>query len=183
MRIARLGIAVFTMVPAAARWVALTAFLSTVALSGDDRPLIEAVHRPVSPTMGGRYFERDRYVLRYRYVIVNIDTLNAYLFKLEGLASDELAESGGFVLSLFPDFEIIAFPVEITAHGGKFVIPSDTESLDSEHIGEANLRIGPHGRLMAYIDVIGRRYVIQPTDQLPYHIVVEADPDNLPPID
>lgn len=148
-------------------------------MSDEVGPLIQPVERPVSPTFGGKYYESSEHVLRYRYVIVNIDMLRAYLAD----SKEELAQPTGLVLSLFPDMEIIAFPVEFGSHRATFDIRVDTEDSDSEVIGETVLMVGPHGHLRASIEMIGGRYGIGPTDQLPYHIVIEFDPENPPPID
>jgi len=161
------------------RWVVLAAIFSSAAVSDDVSSLIQPVERPVSPTVGGKYYESSEHVLRYRYVIVNIDMLRAYLAE----SKEELAQPTSLVVSLFPDIEIIASPVELRSHRATFDIKADTEDFDSEVIGEVVLMVGPHGHLRASIEMSGRRYGIGPTDQLPYHIVIEFDPENLPPID
>jgi len=160
-------------------WVVLATIFPSAAVSDDVSPLIQPVERPVSPTFGGKYYESSEHVLRYRCVIVNIDMLRAYIAGSE----EELAQASGLVLGLFPDVEIIAFPVELRSHRATFDIKADTEDSKPEVIGEAVLMVGPHGHLSASIEMIGRRYGIGPTDQLPYHIVIEFDPENLPPID
>jgi hypothetical protein len=161
-----------------APWVVLAAFFSPTAFTDAFSPLIQPVERPVSPTFGGAYYESTEHVLRYRFVIVNIDTLRAYLAD----SDEEPTQPVGLVLGLFPDTEIIAFPVDSGSHRA-FDIRADAEDPESEVIGEVDLMAGPNGHLRASIDVMGRRYGIGPADQLPYHIVIEFDPENLPPID
>ena len=161
------------------RLAALAAIFASAAASDDVGRLIQSVERPVSPTLNGTYYESSEHVLRYRYVIIDIDILRAYL----AASNEQLTPTKRLVLSLFPDMEIIAFPVELRSHRAELDIRADTEDSDSEVIGKVDLRVGPHGHLLASIDVNGRRYGIGPTDQLPYHIIVEFDPENLPSID
>ena len=162
-------------------WVAIAAVLLPEFAQGGSYAFISSVADPGYLTIGGHTYEGGPHVLRYQFVTVDTEYLRRYLDKVAVPATLESSEP--LTLNVFPDVEIIAFPIRASASSATLEIRSYTGETEFHVIGNVALRVGKKGHFQATIQLENQSYGIGPTDQLPYHVAVEADPENLPPID
>ncbi len=162
-------------------WILLLTASIDIAVAESHPGILKLVTKPVDPTINGQYFEASEHVLRFQYVNIDIDALRLYLSSLEQLST--LVDAAPLKLSLFPDYSLVAYPGEASVHRAEFEIYSDFDDPFSSVAGGVDISVGKIDIAKFFVQIDDRFFGIGPTDQLPLHIVIEFDPNNLPPID
>ena len=140
----------------------------------------------IKVTDGDKDFLESGHVLRYRIVSVDSWSLRTTLF--EAAESANANDLEPIELQLFDDVTIVVAVLPIDGYSTYFfvsAIDSICESAVNRERSNGSLEMTMLGHVTGRFWVCDQIYTIGPMSdlQLPYHIIVQLDPKNLPPYD
>ena len=132
------------------------------------------------------YLESNNHALRYRLVEIKSELLQTTL--VESAESESTSGPATIELRLFDDVLLIANVLSYKNGRFKFIVKSGDSNCNSRVDGEGSngsLEMSKLGHVTSRFWVCDQIYTIGPTRdlRLPYHVVRQLDPKNLPSID
>lgn len=162
------------------RSVAILAFLIGPAASADGIPLFVPVPEESVVNFREKDWLSEAIVLRYRFV--EVSTARIWEIMVGALKQDDLSTIPPLTIDLFND---VTFDLRlVTSHAYRQRMSSTvTVQGPGGSSGHGIIFLTRDGNLDMSLRVDARQYHVIAAENLPYHAVVQLDPDLLPDID